>query len=64
MTNNDAIELKKAQNALGDAIGMLMELSRKDFDRETTNKCLAVRTCVYRAKENIEAVQSRNKISN
>ena len=64
MTNEDSIELKRAQAALGDAIGLLMELSRQDFDTETMNKCLAVRTFVYGAKENIEAVQSRHKNPN
>ncbi len=64
MTNDDSIELKKAHFALRDAIGLLMELSRKNFDTETMNKCIAVRTFVYHAKDHIEAIQSRNPISN
>jgi hypothetical protein len=64
MTNDDSIELKKAQCALGDAIGLLAELSRKDFDTETMNKCIAVKSFVYHAKGHIEVVQSRNKNPN
>jgi hypothetical protein len=64
MTSEDSIELKRAQASLQDAIGLLTELSRKDFDTETMNKCTAARSFVFAAKDHIKAVQSHNGNSN
>ena len=60
MKSDDLIELKKAQAALQDAIGLLMELSRKDFDTETMNKCMSVKRYVFDAKDCLKAIQTRN----